>query len=62
MKGGQNVDAPQPGDEAQRPPARPHDRIEPNPTNPKTVPSLPGPEPQPGELPNRDWDWAEHED
>jgi hypothetical protein len=34
--------------------------IEPDPMNPKTVPSLPGAEPQPQEQPK--WNWAEHED
>lgn len=58
----QNVDTPQPGDEPELPPARPHDPIEPDPMNLKSVPSLPATEPQPGELPMEDWDWAGHED
>ena len=60
MRHEQNIDPPQPGDEAEPPPARPHDPIEPDPMNPKTVPSLPGAEPQPQEQPK--WKWAEHED
>lgn len=56
----QNVDPPQPGDEPELPPARPHDPIEPDPMNPNSVPSLPATESQPGKLPK--WDWAEHED
>ena len=58
MRHEQNIDPPQPGDEAEPPPARPHDPIEPDPMNPK--PSLPGAEPQPREQPK--WDWGEHED
>jgi hypothetical protein len=58
MRREQNIDPPQPGDEPETPPARPHDPIEPDPMNPKTVP--PGAEPQPQEQPK--WDWAEHED
>jgi hypothetical protein len=61
MRREQNADPLQPGDEPELP-SWPHDPIEPDPMNPKTVPSLPGTEPQPGELPNEDWDWAEHED
>ena len=57
----QNVDPPQPGDEPERP-ARPHDPIEPDPMDPKSVPSRSAAEPQVGELPKEDWDWAEHED
>ena len=60
MRREQNVDPPQPDDEPETPPERPHDPIEPDPMNPKTVPSLPGAEPQPREQPK--WDWAEHED
>ncbi len=58
----QNVDRLQPDDEAEPPLARPHDPIEPDPMNPKSKPSRPATEPQPGELPKEDWDWAEHED
>jgi hypothetical protein len=58
----QNVDPPQPDDEPELPPALPHDPIEPDPMNSKSAPSRPGTEPQPGELPKEDWDWAEHED
>ncbi len=35
----QNVDPPQPGDEPELPPARPHDPID-DPMNPKSVPPL----------------------
>jgi hypothetical protein len=58
----QSVDSSQPSDEPEPPSARPHDPIEPDPMNPKSVPSLPATEPQAGELPKEDWDWAEHED
>jgi len=62
MRREQNVDPPPPSDEPEPPQERPHDLIEPDPMNPKSVPSLPATEPQPGEPPNEDWDWAEHED
>jgi hypothetical protein len=57
----QNIDPPQPENEHE-PPPRPHDPIEPDPMNPKSVPARPDSEPQSGELSNKDWNWAEHED
>jgi hypothetical protein len=58
----QNIDPPQPGDEPEPPPERPHDPIEPDPMNRKSVPTRPASEPHAGELPKEDWNWAEHED
>lgn len=64
MSSEQNVEPPQREDEPE--PARPHDPIEPDPMNPKSVPPPAGNEPQRGELkkelPKEEWDWAEHED
>jgi hypothetical protein len=57
-----NMDPPQRDDERMPPPARPHDPIEPDPMNPKSVPSRSVNEPQAKELPKEEWDWTEHED
>lgn len=62
MRGEQNADSPPPRDEPELPPARPHDPIEPDPMNPKSVPSPAETEPQDSEPPKEEWDWAEHED
>jgi hypothetical protein len=58
----QDMDPPQPDDEPKAPPARPHDPIEPDPMNPKSVPSRSVTESQAKELPKEEWDWSEHED
>ncbi|HUS10596.1 MAG TPA: hypothetical protein VMZ30_09035 [Pyrinomonadaceae bacterium] len=57
-----SMDPPQPDDEPEPPPARPHDPIEPDPMNPESVPSRAATEPQAGELLKEEWLWAEHED
>jgi hypothetical protein len=60
MSRNQNVDSPQPEDEPDLPPPRPHDPIEPDPPNPK--PGLPRPDTEPRPTERPDLDWAEHED